>query len=47
MHPYDMRHTAATIVLNDGVPLAEVSRPLGHKDTRTTLVVYSGTTEED
>lgn len=38
---YDLRHTFATTLLSRGVPLAYVSKQLGHKKQRTTLDHYS------
>lgn len=34
--PYDLRHTFASWLLQDGVPLAEVGRLMGHVSTQTT-----------
>lgn len=34
--PYDLRHTFASWLLQNGVPLAEVGRMMGHKSTQTT-----------
>ena len=36
MHPHVLRHSAATLMHADGVPLAEIQRVLGHADIRTT-----------
>ena len=36
-----MRHTFASLLLQDGVPITYVSRQLGHKDPSITLRVYS------
>jgi integrase len=38
---HDLRHTAATLMLRDGLPVHEVSAVLGHSQTSTTLNVYS------
>jgi integrase len=38
---HDLRHTAATLMLRDGLPLHEVSAVLGHAQTSTPLNVYS------
>ena len=37
---HDLRHTAATLMLNQGVPVLVVSRRLGHAKPSTTLDVY-------
>jgi len=44
--PYDLRHTAATVMLRAGVPLAEVARRLGHS-IDVLLRVYAGVFEDD
>ena len=38
---HDLRHTAATLMLRDGLPVHEVSAVLGHSQTSTTLNLYS------
>lgn len=38
---HDLRHTAATLMLNAGVPLPTVSQILGHKNPTQTLNTYS------
>ncbi|MCA9878275.1 MAG: site-specific integrase [Thermomicrobiales bacterium] len=38
---HDLRHTAATLMLRDGLPVHEVSAVLGHAQNSTTLNVYS------
>ncbi len=38
---HQMRHTAASLLLQDGVPITYVSRQLGHKDASITLRVYA------
>jgi integrase len=45
--PHWWRHTAATRLLRDGVPIEVVSMLLGHADITTTLVVYGHLTVED
>jgi integrase len=37
---HDLRHHAATALLDAGVPIVNVSRRLGHRDTSTTLNIY-------
>jgi len=39
-HFHDLRHTAATLMLRDGLPVQEVSAVLGHFKTSTTLNVH-------
>ena len=36
-----MRHTFASLLLQDGAPITYVSRQLGHKDASITLRVYA------
>jgi integrase len=38
---HDLRHTHATVLLREGVPLKVVSERLGHKDVATTLRTYA------
>lgn len=38
---HDVRHTHATLLLSQGIPLTEVSRRLGHARVSTTLDVYA------
>ena len=44
--PHDLRHTAATLVLESGADLKQVQELLGHKDPSTTMGFYTGVTEE-
>lgn len=39
--PHCLRHTHATYLLSNGIPLKYVSERLGHKDTKTTLNIYN------
>src|SRR5947207_739188 len=39
--PHQMRHTFASLLLQDGAPITYVSRQLGHKDASITLRVYA------
>ena len=39
--PYDLRHTAATIMIAAGIPVAEIARRLGHSPD-VLLRVYAG-----
>jgi integrase/recombinase XerD len=45
--PHWYRHTAATRMLRDGVPIDVVSKILGHADLTTTTSVYGHLTVED
>lgn len=45
--PHWYRHTAATRLLRDGVPIEVVSKLLGHADITTTVDVYGHLTVED
>jgi len=38
---HDIRHSHATDLLNSGVPIAAVSKRLGHSDIATTLKIYA------
>ena len=38
---HDLRHTAASLLIADGVPIPVVSQLLGHADSATTLRVYA------
>lgn len=37
---HDLRHTAATIMISEGVPLAVVSKTLRHSTLSTTINIY-------
>ena len=39
--PHGFRHTFASLLLADGVPVPEVSAYLGHKDCTTTMKIYA------
>jgi integrase len=41
---HDLRHTAASLMLNHGSPVIVVSRRLGHSDASVTLNIYAHTT---
>ncbi|MBR3312971.1 MAG: site-specific integrase [Atopobiaceae bacterium] len=43
---HDLRHTWATLSINDGMPISEVSRILGHSDIHVTLSKYVGEDKE-
>lgn len=38
---HQLRHTSATILINEGINIREVSKRLGHSNTSTTLNIYS------
>jgi integrase len=38
---HDLRHSAATLLLDQGVPVKVVSEMLGHTDVQTTLRIYA------
>lgn len=38
---YTLRHNHATFLLANGIPIADISRRLGHKNISTTLNIYS------
>lgn len=40
--PYALRHTHATLLLEDGVPIEEISGRLGHAKTSFTYDTYIG-----
>ncbi len=40
IHPHTFRHTAASILLTNGIDVLTVSKMLGHADTSTTLDTY-------
>lgn len=44
-HMHQFRHYFATKLINAGIPVAEVSRILGHAQIATTLKMYVGTTK--
>jgi integrase len=44
---HDLRHTAASLLIAAGVPLAHVSRILGHSSIRTTVDTYGHLMTED
>ncbi|MCH8066123.1 MAG: tyrosine-type recombinase/integrase [Chloroflexi bacterium] len=41
MRFHDLRHTAATLLMSQGVPIKIVSEMLGHADVGITLRTYS------
>lgn len=45
--PHHFRHTHASLLLQSGIPIKEVSERLGHKDIRVTLEIYSHVMPEE
>jgi integrase len=43
---HDLRHTAATLLLADGVPLVTVSKVLGHSSPASTASIYAHALDE-
>jgi integrase len=43
---HDLRHTAATLMLADGVPLVTVSKILGHSSPAVTANIYAYALDE-
>ncbi len=46
-HVHELRHLSASLLLARGVPMAEISRILGHSSSRVTDEVYSHLSVED
>jgi integrase len=44
---HELRHTHATVLLRDGVPVHLVAKRLGHKDASVTLSVYADVIPDD
>ncbi|MBR3584515.1 MAG: tyrosine-type recombinase/integrase [Oscillospiraceae bacterium] len=38
---HDLRHTAGSILLNDGLSIKQIQNMLGHEKSSTTLDIYS------
>lgn len=45
--PHNFRHTHASLLLQAGIPIKEVSERLGHKDIKITLEIYSHVMPEE
>ncbi|RAN98286.1 hypothetical protein GAR05_03023 [Micromonospora saelicesensis] len=43
---HDLRHIAATIMINQGVPMAVVSKTLRHRNVATTVDIYGHLTRD-
>jgi integrase len=43
---HDLRHSYATWLVSDGVPINDVARVMGHEQTSTTLNLYTHSTAE-
>jgi integrase len=41
VHPYDLRHSAASWLISKGVDIVAVSLMLGHADPSITLRIYA------
>ncbi len=46
MRFHDLRHTAATLMLADSVPLVTVSKILGHASPAITAMIYAHALDE-
>lgn len=44
-HPHELRHTAASLMSEAGVPIERIADQLGHDGTRMSLLVYRHTTK--
>lgn len=44
---HELRHTHATLLLRDGVPVHVVAKRLGHKDPSVTLNTYADAIPDD
>lgn len=45
--PHGLRHTFASLLLADGVPVPEVSAYVGHEDCGVTLKIYAHFVREE
>ena len=46
MSPHDLRHTAASLALESGAGIKEISELMGHSDIGTTSKFYAALTQE-
>lgn len=46
IRPYDLRHTFSTLMLSEGVPMAAISKILGHTSIKTTIDKYAHIAEK-
>lgn len=44
---HDLRHTCATYLISKGIPIATVSKRLGHSNIYTTLNTYTHSVKDD
>ena len=47
LHPHDLRHTAASLAIQNGANVKVVQRMLGHASAAMTLDVYAGLFRDD
>jgi integrase len=46
MRVHDLRHTYATLMLENGIPVHKVAQVLGHSSPNVTSAVYSHVTKQ-
>ena len=44
--PHDLRHTAASLAIENNQPLTDVASGLGHQNPKTTLSIYAHAVRE-
>jgi integrase/recombinase XerD len=44
--PHILRHTTATTALQSGMPIADISKLLGHENVETTIIYTKTSLEE-
>jgi hypothetical protein len=47
LRPHDLRHSCATMLLKNGVPVPTVAHVLGHSSPRITMDVYAHCLQDD